>query len=121
MVFFTAWYNKDLNEAFRPIMNIRKKLNLEQVKKSDEILLLKDSNFPSIFSTDDLKEIWQVAEVKIIEEIPDSAEKMIKTEENFQIWVTKSEKKLCPRCRLHTSLSSDELCERCDMVIKNFK
>ena len=99
-------------------MEMRKLLNSQKVKKSDEILLLKNSTFPTTFSVDDLKEIWQVADVKIIDESQDS-EKMVKIEhESCHLFIRQSEKKLCPRCRLHSSFETDQLCERCRSVVQ---
>ncbi len=117
---FTAWHNNDLNEAFEPIMEIRKLLNSQKVSwKSDEILLLKHSSFPTIFSIDDLKDIWQVADVKIIDKIPESDEDVIKIEhKHADLFIVESEKMLCPRCRLHASSVSDQLCKRCENVLQ---
>ena len=99
-------------------MEIRKLLNSQKVKKSDEILLLKNSTFPATFSVDDLKEIWQVADVKMIDESQGS-EKMVKMEhESCHLFIGQSEKKLCPRCRLHSSYETDQLCERCRSVVQ---
>ena len=98
-------------------MEIRKLLNSQKVKKSDEILLLKNSTFPATFSVDDLKEIWQVADVKMIDESQGS-ENMVKNEhESCHLFIGQSEKKLCPRCRLHSSCETDQLCERCRSVV----
>ena len=98
-------------------MEMRKLLNSQKVKKSDEILLLKNSTFPNTFSVDDLKEIWQVADVKIIDESKDF-EKTVKIEhESCHLFIGQSEKKLCPRCRLHSSCETDQLCERCRSVV----
>ena len=113
----TAWYNEELNEVSKKIMEIRKLLNSQKVKKIDEIMLVKNSTFPTTFSVDDLKEIWQVADVKIIDESKDS-EKMVKIEhESCHLFIRQSEKKLCPRCRLHSSCETDQLCERCRSVV----
>ena len=99
-------------------MEMRKLLNSQKVKKSDEILLLKNSIFPTTFSVDDLKEIWQVADVKMIDESQNS-EKMVKIEhESCHLFIRQSEKKLCPRCRLHSSFETDQLCERCGSVVQ---
>ena len=99
-------------------MEMRKLLNSQKVKKSDEILLLKNSTFPTTFSVDDLKEIWQVADVKIIDELQDF-EKTVKIEhESCHLFIRQSEKKLCPRCRLHSSFETDQLCERCRSVVQ---
>ena len=98
-------------------MEIRKLLNSQKVKKSDEILLVKNSTFPTTFSVDNLKETWQVADVEIIDELQDS-EKTVKIEhESCHLFIGQSEKKLCPRCRLHSSCETDQLCERCKSVV----
>ena len=114
----TAWYNEELNEVSKKIMEIRKLLNSQKVKKSDEILLVKNSTFPTTFSVDNLKETWQVADVEIIDELQDS-ENMVKIEhESCHLFIRQSEKKLCPRCRLHSSCETDQLCERCKSVVQ---
>ena len=101
-------------------MEVRKLLNSQKVSwKSDDILLLRHSSFPTIFSTDDLKELWQVADVKMIDKIPEVNEKVIKIEHiNADIFSVKTEKKLCPRCRLYASNDSDIICKRCQNVLQ---
>ena len=101
-------------------MDIRKTLNSQKVSwKSDEILLLKHSSFPTIFSTKDLKEIWQVADVKIIDKIPESYEDVIKIEHSdANLFCVETKNCLCPRCRLYASNISDLLCKRCENVIQ---
>jgi len=115
-----AWFNNELNEAFKPIMEVRKLLNSQKVSwKSDDILLLRHSCFPTIFSTDDLKELWQVADVKIIDKIPEVNEEVMKIEHiTADIFSVKTEKKLCPRCRLYASNDSDVICKRCQNVLQ---
>ena len=117
----SAWLNDELKANFAPILDIKKYLNSKKAKKSDDIWIASLNNNELKLPSEDLSEIWQVASVKIVNDLEhDTPVKTFETilDEFCQVAIVPSDMKACPRCRLFASQMSDELCLRCRDVIK---
>ncbi|TRY66923.1 hypothetical protein TCAL_08039 [Tigriopus californicus] len=126
-----TWKDEKLESSFRFLFDLKSKLTKElgdsNLKNCDVLAVTKTPHrLPEDMDAQDLAEFLQVPKVSICDQLNYGSmnakgDDIMVENEMLTLRASHTEGCFCPRCRLKTAMRDNELCQRCESVIRSLQ